>query len=203
MKLYEKYKTVFESYAINTPLRIAHFMSQIEHESGLVPKRESLYFTSIDGLRKTFYTPFKNKTDSFVKSFLRNSEHCANYVYANRGGNGDQASGDGFKYRGGGLIQNTFKNGYAWLEKKTGLPFVKNPDLILEEPNAVIAALEFWKENGLNTYADLDDLDAISDKINIGRLTDKEGDSNGYAHRKACLEKWKTIIKHEYLKSNL
>jgi len=197
MKLNEKYTTLFDRYGINTPLRTAHFMAQIEHESGLVPKRESLYFTSIDGLRKTFYTPFKNKTDSFVKSFLRNSEHCANYVYANRGGNGDQASGDGFKYRGGGLIQNTFKDGYRWLTLKTGIDFTNNPDLILVEANAVIAALEFWKENGLNKYADLDDLDAVSDKINIGRLTDKEGDSNGYAHRKECLSKWKTILNYK------
>lgn len=196
MKLNERYKTLLDKYGVNTPIRIAHFMAQIEHESGLVPKRESLYFTSIDGLRKTFYSPFKNKTDSFVKSFLRNSEHCANYVYANRGGNGDQSSGDGFKYRGGGLIQNTFKNGYKWLTNKTGIDFLNNPDLILVEANAMICALEFWKENGLNAYADKDDLDAVSDKINIGRLTDKEGDSNGYAHRKQCLLKWKTILNY-------
>lgn len=197
MKLNERYKTLLDKYGVNTPIRIAHFMAQIEHESGLVPKRESLYFTSIDGLRKTFYSPFKNKTDSFVKSFLRNSEHCANYVYANRGGNGDQSSGDGFKYRGGGLIQNTFKNGYKWLTDKTGIDFLNNPDLILVEANAMICALEFWKENGLNAHADKDDLDAVSDKINIGRLTEKEGDSNGYAHRKACLLKWKTILNYK------
>lgn len=197
MKLNDKYKTLFNQYEVNTPLRIAHIMAQLEHESGLVPKRESLYFKSVDGLRNNFYTPFKNKTDSFVKSFLRNSEHCANYVYANRGGNGDQASGDGFRYRGGGFIQNTFRDGYAWLQAKTGIPFLSNPDLILEEPNAVLCALIFWKENGLNKYADLDDLDAVSDKINIGRLTDKEGDSNGYAHRKECLNKWKTILNYK------
>lgn len=201
MNLNEKYKSLFEKYEVNTPLRIAHFMAQIDHESGLVPKRESLYFTSIDGLRKTFYSPFKNKTDSFVKSFLRNSEHCANYVYANRGGNGDQLSGDGFKYRGGGLIQNTFKNGYKWLKDKTGIDFVSNPDLILLEPNAIICALLFWKENKLNKYADLDDLDSVSDLINFGRLTEKEGDSNGYAHRKKCLEKWKTILNYKTVKS--
>jgi len=196
-RLDQKYRNLLISYDVNSTLRIAHFMAQIDHESGLVPKRESLYFTSIDGLRNAFYTPFKNKTDSFVRSYLKNSVHCANYVYANRGGNGDYESGDGFKYRGGGLLQNTFKNGYAWLEKKTGIPFSKNPELILEEPNAMIAALEFWKENKLNQYADLDDLDAISDAINIGRQTEKVGDSNGYAHRVECLKKWKTILNYE------
>jgi len=197
MNLNEKYKSLFEKYEVNTPLRIAHFMAQLDHESGLVSKRESLYFKSIYGLRKTFYTPFLNKTDSFVKSFLQNSEHCANYVYANRGGNSNQASGDGFKYRGGGFIQNTFKNGYQRLKDKTGIDFVANPDLILEEPNAILCALIFWNDNGLNKYADLDDLDAVSDQINIGKQTIKEGDSNGYAHRVQCLAKWKTILNYK------
>lgn len=196
-----KYKSILNEYKINTTIRQAHFFCQLDHESGLVPKRESLYFKSIDGLRATFYTPFKNKSDSFVKSFLRNSEHCANYVYANRGGNGDQSSGDGFKYRGGGLIQNTFKDGYRWLTLKTGIDFTNNPDLILEEPNAVLCALLFWNENDLNKYADLDDLDAVSDQINLGRQTIKEGDSNGYADRKLKLDKWKTILNYKNIKS--
>lgn len=195
MNLHEKYKTLLDKYDINTPLRIAHFMAQIEHESGLVPKRESLYFKSIDGLRATFYTPFKNKTDSFVRSYLRNSEHCANYVYANRGGNGDASTGDGYKYRGGGLIQNTFRDYYEYLKKVTGIDFVSYPDLILIEENAMLCACIFWKDNNLNAYADLDDLDAVSDEVNIGRRTVKEGDSNNYAHRKECLKKWKLILK--------
>jgi putative chitinase len=198
MYIFEKYKSKFDEYGLNTPLRIAHFMAQADAESGLVPKRESLYFKTVERLRKTFKGPFKNKSDSFVKSFLRNSEHCANYVYANRGGNGNQASGDGFKYRGGGIFQNTFKNGYKLLQEKTGIPFFENPDLILEEPNAVIAALEFWKANNLNKYADIDDLDAVSDQINIGKQTETEGDSNGYSHRVDCLKKWKTILKINY-----
>lgn len=194
MRLDEKYKTLLSNHGISTPLRLAHFMAQIDHESGLVSKRESLYFKSIDGLRNTFYTPFKNKTDSFVKSYLRNSEHCANYVYANRGGNGGSSTGDGFKYRGGGLIQNTFKNGYSWLTEKTGIDFVSNPDLILDEANAMLCAILFWNENHISQYADKDDLDAVSDAINLGRQTEREGDSNGYTHRKECLRKWKLIL---------
>ena len=62
------------------------------------------------------------------------------------------------------------------------------------EENAVLCALIFWKDNGLNKWADLDDLDAVSDQINIGRQTIKEGDSNNYAHRKECLNKWKLIL---------
>jgi putative chitinase len=195
MQLYEKYKTLFDKYGVNTPLRIAHFMAQMDAESGLKPKRESLFYKTIEGLRANFRTPFKDKTDSFVSSFLRNSEYCANYVYANRGGNGNSYSSDGYKYRGGGFIQNTFKDGYQRLTDKTGIDFVGNPDLILDEENALLAALIYWKDNNMNNHADLDDLDAVSDQINIGRQTIKEGDANGYAHRKECLKKWKTILR--------
>jgi len=195
MQLYEKYKSLFSRFGVDTSLRTAHFMAQIEAESGLKPKRESLYFKSIDSLRAAFYTPFKNKSDSFVRTYLRNSEHCANYVYANRGGNGDPSTGDGYKYRGGGLIQRTFKDGYTRLSEVTGVDFVANPDLIIEEANAVIDALVYWQDNNLNRYSDLDDLDAVSDQINIGRQTTKEGDANGYTHRAECLKKWKLILK--------
>lgn len=194
MHLHEKYNTLFNNYGFTSALRTAHFMAQIDHESGLKPKRESLYFKTIQGLRDTFDSPFENKSDAFVKQYLTDSVKCANYVYANRGGNGDEASGDGFKYRGGGLIQNTFKDGYQRLKDKTGIDFVANPDFIIEEEKAVRCALIFWQDNNLNRYADLDDLDAVSDQINIGRQTIKEGDSNGYAHRKECLIKWKQIL---------
>lgn len=195
MKLYDKYNTLLNQYGINTKLRTAHFMAQIEAESGLNPKRESLYFTKISGLRNTFKTPFLNKTDLFVVKYLKDSVKCANYVYANRGGNGNEASGDGYKFRGGGLLQNTFHDGYKWLTEKTGIDFITNPDLILEESNAMIASLEFWKANNLNKYADLDDLDAISDQINLGRQTDKYGDANGFEHRKEFLLKYKNELK--------
>lgn len=201
MNLYEKYKTIFEQYEVNTPLRIAHFMTQAEHESRFKLVRESLYYSSIDRLRLIFYSPFKGKTDSFVRQYLRNSEACANYVYADRMGNGDKYSGDGFKFRGGGWFQNTGRKMYQWLTDKTGIDFVGNPDLILEEPNAVLCALLFWDENDLNKHADLDDLDAVSDQINLGRQTIKEGDSNGYADRKLKLNKWKTILNYKNIKS--
>ncbi|NTW20540.1 MAG: glycoside hydrolase family 19 protein, partial [Nostocales cyanobacterium W4_Combined_metabat2_030] len=154
MQLHEKYNTLFNNYGLTSALRTAHFMAQIDHESGLKPKRESLYFKTVEGLRDTFLTPFKGKSDAFVSQYLKDSVKCANYVYANRGGNRNEASGDGFKYRGGGLLQNTYKDGYQRLKDKTGVDFVANPDFILEEANAVLAALIFWKDNNLNKYAD-------------------------------------------------
>lgn len=186
-----KYKSQFNKYEVTTFLRIVHFMTQIRHESGLVSKRESLYFKTIEGLRETFKTPFLNKPDEFVSKYLRNTEKCANYVYANRMGNGNEASGDGYKYRGGGLLQNTGKRSYELLSKLLGINLVQNPDLILEEANAVIAALWFWKENNINKYADIDDLDGVSDIVNIGKKTKTIGDANHFDKRKKLYLKYK------------
>lgn len=191
--MYKKYKSLLNSYGINTPLRIAHFMSQYEHEN---PNNtaESLYYKTIESLRKTFYTPFKNKTDAFVSKYLKNTEKCANYVYANRMGNGSEKSGEGFKYRGRGF-GITGKENYFKFQVDTDIPVLKNPELLLEEANAVLSGCWYWNKLNLNKYADRDDLDAISDLINIGKLTEKEGDSNGYQDRKLKLEKWKKELK--------
>lgn len=195
MNLHIKYKSLLDKYGVNTHLRLAHFLSQITHESGLKSVRESGYYKDIKTLRAIFYSPFKGKSDAFVSSYLRNSIKCLSYVYANRMGNGDEASGDGYKFRGGGFLQNTGKNQYAKMTKKTGINFLENPDLITEEANALICALEFWKDNKLNEIADKDDLDAISDLINIGRDTVKVRDANGYKHRKELLDKYKKTFK--------
>jgi putative chitinase len=196
MTLNEKYKTLFNSYHVNTPLRLAYFMGTRDAENGVgKPVRESCYYKTIQKLRDTFRSPFRGKTDAFVSKYLKNTEKCANYVYANREGNGNEASGDGFKYRGGGDFQTTFRNGYLKLAKDTRIPFDENPDLILEEANSLISALEYWKNHGLNEFSDADNLDAISDIVNIGHRTIKIGDANGYAHRKECLDKWKQILK--------
>jgi putative chitinase len=197
MELNLKYKTLLDGYQINTPLRLAHFMSQIDHESGLKSVRESCYYKTISGLKSTFYTPFKGKTNSFIAGYLKNTEKCANYVYANRGGNGDEKSGDGYKFRGGGMLQNTFRDGYLKLTKDTGIDFLSNPDLILDEANAMVAACNYWKSVRLNKFADADDLDAVSDLINKGRLTSAVGDTNGFEDRKKKLSKWKKILQEQ------
>ena len=186
MNLNEKYKSLFNAYHVNTPLRIAHFMAQVQHESNFKAVRESCYYTTIDLLRKTFKIPFLNKSDEFVSQYLKNSIKCANYVYANRNGNGNEASGDGFKFRGGGMLQNTFYYGYLKLAKDLKIPFDTNPDLILVEANAVMAALNFWSTNKLNDLADLDDYKGITKKIN--------GGYNGLVERQKALIEWKSKL---------
>lgn len=188
MSLQEKYKTLFEKYGLNTKLRIAHFLAEYEHENP-DNSAESLYYKTIDSLRKTFYTPFKNKSDTFVSQYLKNSVKCANYVYANRMGNGSEASGEGYKYRGRGF-GITGKENYYRLSNDTDIDFLKNPDLLLEEANGIISGLWYWKRLGLNRYADKNDLDAIADLINIGRLTEKEGDANGFEARQKLFKKY-------------
>lgn len=203
LQLSKKYKTVLDKYRINTPLRLAHFFAQVYSESKCKAVRESLYYSTIANARKTFKTPFKGKSDAFVQSYLKNSVKMANYVYANRMGNGSESSGDGYKNRGGGWLQHTGANEMKILEARTGIAFSKNPDLLLEEPNAIIAAIDYWNRLGLSNIADKDSnlkitsdiiLDQISDLINIGKSTQTIGDANGYKERKENLIAFKKIF---------
>lgn len=195
LELSNKYKTLLNRNGINTPLRLAHFFAQLDHESNLVPKRESLYYTKIVQVRDAFKSPFRGKSDSFVNSYLKNSVKMANYVYANRMGNGNEASGDGYKNRGGGYMQHTGADEMKILKARTGIDFVSNPDKLKEEADAMIAAIDFWNRRGLSNLADRDDLDGISDLINIGRRTEVYGDANGFTDRNNKLKYYKTVFK--------
>jgi len=179
MNLQKKYKSLFEKYGLTTKLRIAHFMAQIEHESGLKPISENLNYSAVR-LLKVFPKYFKNSKEASV--FSNNPIMIANRVYANRGGNGNEASGDGWRYRGRGFLQITLKENYFRLANDTDLDCLKNPDLLLEEANAMISALWFWNLKGLNKLADKNDIIGITRKIN--------GGLNGIDHRKELLKKY-------------
>ena len=193
--LAKKYKTLLEKHRINTPLRLAHFFAQLDHESNLEPKRESLYYTSADRAKNIFKSPFKNKDTKFISQYLKNTPKMANYVYANRMGNGDEASGDGYKFRGGGFMQHTGANEYKILQARTGIAFYDKPELIEDEVNALIAAIDYWNRLGLSNLADKDDIDGISDLINIGRQTEAYGDSNDFKDRLKKLQTYKQTFK--------
>lgn len=180
MKLQEKYKTLLENKGINTPLRLAHFMAQIEHESGLKPISENLNY-SAKGLATTFKKYFPTPADTL--RYERQPMLIANKVYANRMGNGDESSGEGWKYRGRGFLQITGKENYFRLANDNDLDCLKNPDLLLQEANAIISALWFWNLKGLNELADNDDITGITKRIN--------GGVNGLEHRKELLQKYK------------
>lgn len=191
LELTNKYKTLLTKYSITTPLRLAHFWAQVAHESGLKPISENLNY-SAEGLLKTFKKYFNSTT---ANQYARKPEMIANRVYANRGGNGNEASGEGWKYRGKGFIQITLKNNYKSLSKDTGVDYISKPELLLNEADALISALWYWNKIKANILADKDDLDAISDLINIGRDTITVGDANGYADRLMKLKEYKQIFK--------
>ena len=178
MSLQTKYKSLFEKNGLTTKLRIAHFMAQIEHESGLKPIAENLKY-SASGLIRVFRKYF---SDIEAINFANQPEKIANRVYANRMGNGDEKSGDGWKYRGRGFIQITGKINYFQLANDTDLDCLKNPDLLLEEANAMISALWFWNKAGLNKLADKNDIKGITRKINGGTI--------GLAHRQELFNKY-------------
>lgn len=189
LELSNKYKTLLNSYGINTPLRLAHFFAQLDHESGLKPIEENLRY-SAKRLMEIFGKYFP--TLALANKYAMQPQKIANRVYANRMGNGDESSGDGWKFRGRGMLMITGKNNYKALTewaKKNGIDadYVNNPDLLLREVDAMISALWFWKKNKLNDLADKDDIISITKKIN--------GSTNGFADRKLKLAKYKTIFK--------
>ena len=181
MLLHKKYKTLLDNYGINTPLRLSHFMAQIEHESGLKPISENLNYSSKRLIQ--IFSKYFTTHESVL--FAYKPIQIANRVYANRMGNGNEASGEGWKYRGRGFIQITGKENYFRLHVDTDLDCVIDPDLLLIEANAMISACWFWKLKNLNKLADKNDIKAITRKIN--------GGYNGLDHRKELLNKWHVI----------
>lgn len=179
MELDKKYATLFKKNGLDTRLRKAHFLAQIEHESGLKPIGENLNY-SINGLMNTFSKYFPNV--NVASEYARSPEKIANKVYANRMGNGDEDSGDGWRYRGRGFIQLTGKDNYTDLSKDTGIDYVNHPDLLFNEADAMIAALWFWTKRNLNKYADQNNIKEVTRRIN--------GGYNGLDHRKKLLDKY-------------
>lgn len=165
-----------EVFQINTPLRIAAYLSQVLFESAyLTASVENLNY-SVDGLLKTFPKYFKSRTEA--EAYARKPEKIANRVYANRMGNGNEASGDGWKYRGRGLIQLTGKENYTAFSKYDLCtePVLKNPDKVAVFPLNQVAAMWYWEQRKINAPADLGNIDEVTRLVNGGK--------NGLATRK-------------------
>lgn len=184
--LHKEYKTLLDKNGITTPLRLSHFFAQIEHESNLKPVAENLNY-SYKGLLRVFKRYFHSK--ELAKCYERQPEHIANRVYACRMENGNESSGDGYKYRGRGFIQITGKANYRKLTEDTGIDYLNNPDLLLTEADSMISALWFWKRNRLNRFADKDDVKTVTRRIN--------GGFNGLKHRTQLLTKYKQFFNAE------
>lgn len=155
-----------ERFEINTPERIAGFLSQVGHESGgLKFVVENLNY-SAPALRAVFGKYFTD--DSMANAYARQPEKIANKVYANRMGNGDEKSGDGYKYRGRGLIQLTGKDNYSAFGNACGVDAVADPAVVESPGVAALSAGWFWNTRHLNNYADAQDIIGMTKRINGG-----------------------------------
>ena len=175
-----------EKYQINTDKRIASFLAQTAHESGgYTMLEENLNYSDatmaavwpnrfavIDPATKKPKKDEKGKNipNAFAKALHRKPEAIANTVYSNRMGNGTIESGEGWKHRGMGLKQLTGKDNHKRCGDALGVDFVSNPELLLEPKWAALSAGWFWSANKLDLFADNDDLEGQTKKINGGLI---------------------------------
>jgi putative chitinase len=176
-------ETLASKYEINSGLRLAHFLAQAAHESGGFKVVEENLNYSADGLRGIFGKYFKDRDPD---EYARQPEKIANVVYASRMGNGDTDSGDGYKFRGRGLIQLTGRSNYTALSGDLGVDLEEVVEFLGTPEGAVESAAWFWHKNGLNSLADKDDVVAVTKKINGGTI--------GLEDRTSHTERFKEIL---------
>jgi putative chitinase len=149
-------------FQINTPLRLAHFLAQCGHESGGFRLTQENLNYSAKGLNGIFKKYFP--TEAAAAAYARNPQKIANKVYSNRMGNGTEASGDGYKFRGRGYIQLTGKDNYTAFGKSIGEDMTINPDKVAST-YALLSAAWFFSKNGLHKMADGGATDAVVTSI--------------------------------------
>ena len=163
-----------DRFGISTPLRFVHFIAQIAHESGEFKSMEENLNYSADGLLRVFPKYFTKET---AAQYARKPEKIANKVYANRMGNGDEASGDGWRFKGRGAIGTTGRDNYkAYADSEFCVGDLMNhPEWLAQSPGCYKSAMYFWWKNGLNQIADTDDVVKVTKRVN--------GGTNGLAQR--------------------
>ena len=164
--------TLLPRYDIDTVNRVSGFLAQCGHESGNFKIiKENLNYSS-SGLRTVFPKYFKDVTTA--NNYERKPEKIANRVYANRMGNGTEASGDGYKYRGRGAIQLTGKDNYKAFATSINKSIDETIKYLETLEGAIESACWFWKKNGLNAICDKDDVVLMTKRINGGTIGLKE-----------------------------
>jgi putative chitinase len=159
---------ILPEYEIDTPQRVAAFIAQTAHESGnYVFLKENLNYKAAS-LRKVFpkYVP----DDGIAAAYANKGERIANRVYANRMGNGDEASGDGYRYCGRGLIQLTGKNNYQNFADSIETDVEEVSEYLGTFEGAVQSGCWFWETNNLNKWADAGDIKTMTKVINGGYI---------------------------------
>lgn len=152
-------------FAINTPARIAAFIAQLRVESGEFSRvEENLWYTTPERIHRVWPSRFSGPAEA--AAFCRNPQALANRVYANRIGNGNEASGDGWRFRGRGLKQLTGRSNYAEAAQALGRPYVEQPDLVAQDPDACLTAAFFWHSRKLSELADAWQINEITRRVN-------------------------------------
>ena len=156
-------------YDIVTPARQAAFLAQLAHESAELRRTQENLNYSWERLRKVFPRYFR--TDAEAQTYGRQPERVGNRVYANRMLNGDETSGDGWRFRGRGPVQVTGRENYRKCGQALGMNLESDPDRLLDPAVGCLAAAWFWHSRGLNSLADADDENGfreITRRINGG-----------------------------------
>lgn len=165
---YDALNEILPEYEINTPQRVAAFIAQCAHESGgFKALKENLNYKA-PSLRRVFPKYFPD--DAIAAAYANKGEMIANRVYANRMGNGDEHSGDGYRYCGRGLVQLTGKDNYSWFAASLEMPVEDVPEYLSTFEGAVQSACWFWETNNLNQWADKDDILTMTKRINGGTI---------------------------------
>jgi putative chitinase len=165
---YDALSAILPEYGINTPERVAAFIAQCAHESGGFKfLKENLNYKA-ESLLKVFPKYFKTLDEA--RAYEKRPEKIANKIYGNRMGNGDESSGDGFRYCGRGLIQLTGKENYSWFAASLEIPVEEASEYLETFEGAVQSACWFWEENKLNQWADKKDILTLTKRINGGTI---------------------------------
>jgi putative chitinase len=168
---YEVLQQLLPDYEINTPQRIAAFIAQCAHESaGFTVLKENLNYRAAT-LQKVFpkYFPTEELAQQYA-NLPDKQAAIANRVYANRMGNGDEASGDGYRFCGRGLIQLTGRDNYSWFAASLNISVEEASEYLQTFEGAAQSACWFWETNKLNTWADTGDILTLTKRINGGTI---------------------------------
>ncbi|MFU4810167.1 glycoside hydrolase family 19 protein [Pseudomonas aeruginosa] len=178
-----------ERFGITAPVRVAAFLAQVGHESSQLTRLMENLNYSAQGLAATWPSRYRGadgKPNALALNLARHPQAIANNTYASRNGNGDEASGDGWRYRGRGLLQITGRSNYRAAAAGLGQPLEAEPELLEQPEFAALSAAWWWSTHGLNELADRGEFTAITRRIN--------GGTNGQAERQALWERAKAVL---------
>lgn len=172
-KWFSSLDKILPKYDIDTPERVAAFLAQCSHESANFSRLEENMNYSASALRRVFGRYFK--TDAIAKEYARQPEKIANRVYMDanrtkRGALGNVQEGDGWRFRGRGILQITGRNNYTAFGKTVGMSAEEAAEYIVTTDGSVESACWFWKRGGLNKYVDRGDFETLTKRINGGTI---------------------------------